>query len=65
MIDAAQKNIAELSTQVVGLQDILSNKQARGAFGEIQLKDLVQRALPPSAYDFQATLSAGRASTAC
>jgi len=57
VIDAAQKNIAELSTQVVGLQDILANKQARGAFGEIQLQDLVQGVLPAFAYRFQATLS--------
>lgn len=59
VIDAAQKNIAELSSQVVGLQDILSNKQARGAFGEVQMQDLVQSALPPSAYSFQATLASG------
>ena len=38
VIDEAQKNITELSNQVVGLQDILANKQARGAFGEIQLQ---------------------------
>ena len=37
VIDAAQKNIAELSGQMVSLQEVLSNKQARGAFGEIQL----------------------------
>ncbi len=55
-IDAAQKNITDLSSQVVGLQDILSNKQARGAFGEIQLRDLVESVLPPSAYAFQATI---------
>ena len=60
VIDAAQKNIAELSTQVVGLQDILANKQARGAFGEVQLQDLVQGVLPASAYRFQATLSNNR-----
>lgn len=60
VIDAAQKNITELSTQVVGLQDILANKQARGAFGEIQLADLVQGTLPPSAYEFQATLAGGQ-----
>ncbi len=60
VIDAAQKKITDLSTQVVGLQDILSNKQARGAFGEIQLQDLVRAALPPSAYGFQATLGNGR-----
>jgi DNA recombination protein RmuC len=59
VIDAAQKNITELSAQVVSLQDILANKQARGAFGEIQLNDLVQGVLPPSAYDFQVTLGNG------
>jgi DNA recombination protein RmuC len=60
VIDAAQKNIVELSTQVVGLQDILSNKQARGAFGEVQLEGLVRDALPAASYEFQATLSNGR-----
>ncbi len=60
VIDKAQQNLNELSTQMVGLQDILSNKQARGAFGEIQLRDLVEATLPPSAYAFQATLGNGR-----
>ncbi|MBO6519101.1 MAG: DNA recombination protein RmuC [Rhodospirillales bacterium] len=60
LIDHAQKNITELSQQMVSLQDILSNKQARGAFGEIQLNDLVTAALPASAYTFQATLSNGK-----
>ena len=36
VIDAAQKNITELSSQMVGLQDILGNKQARGRFEEGQ-----------------------------
>lgn len=60
VIDAAQKNIAELSTQMVGLQDILSNKQSRGAFGEIQLADLVRDAMPTANYEFQATLPSGK-----
>jgi DNA recombination protein RmuC len=60
VIDQAQKNITELSGQMVGLQDILSNKQARGAFGEIQLNDLVSSILPPSAYEFQATMENGK-----
>jgi len=60
VIDEAQKNITALSDQMVGLQDILSNKQARGAFGEIQLKDLVTQILPPNAYGFQAQMSNGR-----
>ena len=59
-IDEAQKNIASLSTQVVGLQDILSNKQARGAFGEVQLENLVRDMLPASAFVIQHTLSNGR-----
>ena len=60
VIDKAQGNITELSSQVVGLQDILANKQARGAFGEIQLRDIVEAILPASACAFQATLSNGR-----
>jgi DNA recombination protein RmuC len=59
-IDEAQKNIAALSTQVVGLQDILSNKQARGAFGEVQLENLVRGVLPESAFAIQHTLSNGK-----
>ena len=57
VIDQAQKNISDLAGQVVGLQDILDNKQTRGAFGEVQLENLVTSILPPSAYDFQASLS--------
>jgi DNA recombination protein RmuC len=60
VIDAAQENIKKLSGDVIGLQDILSNKQARGAFGEIQLEDLVRGTMPPNAYEFQSTLSNGR-----
>jgi DNA recombination protein RmuC len=59
-IDKAQTNIEKLSGNVLSLQDILSNKQTRGAFGEIQLRDLVGKALPPDAYAFQVTLSNNR-----
>lgn len=60
VIDRAQATITELSAQVVGLQEVLGNKQARGAFGEVQLHDLVTACLPPSAYGFQVTLGNGR-----
>ncbi len=60
VIDAAQKNITELSAEVVGLQDILSNKQARGAIGQTQMEDLVRNMLPRGAYDFQVTLTNGK-----
>lgn len=59
-IDRAQANIEKLSGNVLGLQDILSNKQTRGAFGEIQLHDIVQKAMPSDSYTMQATLSNGR-----
>ena len=58
-IDKAQTKIEKLSGDVLSLQDILSNKQTRGAFGEIQLNDIVSKALPPDAFAFQTTLSNG------
>ena len=60
VIDKAQDNITKLSGDVLSLQDILSNKQTRGAFGEIQLTDIVSKALPKDSYDLQATLSNGK-----
>ena len=60
VIREAQKNIADLSEQVTGLRGILDNKQARGAFGEFQLEELVSNSLPDGAYQFQATLSNGK-----
>ena len=60
VIDTAQRNITELSTRVVSLQDILANKQQRGAFGQLRMETIIQDALPRDAYTFQATLSNGR-----
>jgi DNA recombination protein RmuC len=57
IIDEAQKNLTDLSGQVVGLQQILSNKQTRGAFGQAQMENIIRDALPASLYEFQATLS--------
>jgi DNA recombination protein RmuC len=59
-IDRAQAKIEKLSGDVLSLQDILSNKQTRGAFGEIQLHDIVLKALPKDSYTMQATLSNGK-----
>jgi DNA recombination protein RmuC len=59
-IDKAQANITKLSGDVLSLQDILSNKQTRGAFGEIQLNDIVTKALPSDSFTLQATLSNGK-----
>src|SRR6185503_18795406 len=57
LIDEAQKNLMDLSGQVVGLQQILSNKQARGAYGQGQMEAIVRDALPSNVFEFQATLS--------
>ena len=57
LIDTAQKNLMDLSGQVVGLQQILSNKQTRGAYGQGQMEAIVRDALPANVFEFQATLS--------
>lgn len=58
-IDEAQKKIDGLTTSVIGLQDLLGDKRARGAFGEVQLEGLVRNLLPPDSYAFQYTLPNG------
>jgi DNA recombination protein RmuC len=58
-IDEAQKKIETLTGSVVTLQDLLGNKQSRGAFGEVQLEALVRNMLPPAAYEMQYTLPNG------
>ena len=60
VIDSAQKNLNDLSTNMVSLQEILANKQARGAFGQMRMEAIIQDGLPKGAYSFQATLSNGK-----
>jgi DNA recombination protein RmuC len=57
VIDSAQKNITDLATQVSSLQNVLTNKQSRGAFGQGQLEAIIADVLPKGAYQFQHTLS--------
>jgi DNA recombination protein RmuC len=58
-IDEAQKNITALSSQVVSLQEILSDKQTRGAFGQERMEAIIEDQLTPEHYTFQHTLSNG------
>ncbi len=60
LIDEAQKKITELSTNVVSLQAILSDKSSRGAFGEVQLSALIRNFLPENQFSLQHTLSNGK-----
>ncbi len=60
VIDTAQKNLTDLSTNMVSLQEILANKQARGAFGQMRMETIVKDGLPRGAYSFQPTLSNGK-----
>ena len=57
VIDAAQGRLTELTQEVLGLKEILANKQARGAFGQGRMEAIIRDALPSSAYEFQHTLS--------
>ena len=57
VIDNAQKNITELSSQVTSLKEVLANKQTRGAFGQGRMEAIIRDALPTDAYEFQFTLS--------
>ena len=59
VIDAAQKNITALSGEMLSLKDILSNKQARGAYGQARMEAIIRDGLPSSAFAFQGTLSNG------
>src|SRR6516162_5139074 len=56
VLDHAQKNLSELSGQVISLRDVLGNKQARGAFGQARMETIIQDALPKPLYAFQYTL---------
>jgi DNA recombination protein RmuC len=57
LIDKAQNNLKDLSTQVSSLREVLANKQARGAFGQGRMEAIVRDGLPNGAYEFQFTLS--------
>lgn len=59
LIDDAQRKLNELSTNIISLQDILRDKRSRGAFGEVQLKNLIENMLPTENYSFQHTLKNG------
>ncbi|MBN9062788.1 MAG: DNA recombination protein RmuC [Rhizobiales bacterium] len=60
VIDAAQKNLTTLTSEVVGLKDVLANKQSRGAFGQARMEAIVKDGLPGGAYEFQYTLPNGK-----
>ncbi len=57
VIDSAQKNITDLASQVTSLQNVLANKQTRGAFGQSRMEMIIQDGLPKDCYEFQATLT--------
>jgi len=57
VIDAAQQNLTHLTGEIVGLKDILSNKQSRGAYGQGRMEAIIRDGLPVGAFEFQPTLS--------
>ena len=65
VIDKANNQISELTGQVTQLHNILANKTDRGAFGEVQLENLIKTVLPPNAYAFQVTLPNQKRADCC
>jgi DNA recombination protein RmuC len=59
LIDQAQEKIAALSGNVVSLQEVLSDKRSRGAFGEVQLAALISNMMPENSYSLQYTFPDG------
>lgn len=59
-IDEAQKRIDQLAGDMRDLSDILNDKRSRGAFGESQLKTLIDNILPAQHVRYQYTLKNGR-----
>ena len=57
LIDEAQKRITELSSNVVSLQEVLTDKRSRGAFCEVQMAGLISNVMPEGSYALQHTLS--------
>ena len=53
LIDEAQKRITELSGNVVSLQEVLTDKRSRGAFGEVQMAGLISNIMPEGSYALQ------------
>jgi DNA recombination protein RmuC len=60
LIDQAQKKISELSHNVTALQEVLTDKRSRGAFGEVQLSALIRNVMPETSFATQHTLSNGK-----
>lgn len=60
VIDRAQGTITQLSSQVVTLQSILSNKQTRGAFGQGRMEAIIGDGFATGSFAFQYTLSTGK-----
>lgn len=59
LIDKAQEKIDQLTGNVVSLQEVLSDKRSRGAFGEVQLSALISNMLPENSYSLQHTFPNG------
>ncbi len=60
VIDSAQKNLTDLTSEVVTLKDVLSNKQARGAYGQGRMEAIIRDGLPSVFFAFQPQLSNGK-----
>ncbi len=57
VIDRAQEGLSGLTKEMLGLREILANKQTRGAFGQGRMEAIVRDNLSADAFAFQHSLS--------
>ena len=57
VIDRAQEGLTGLTKEMLGLKEILANKQTRGAFGQGRMEAIVRDNLSADAFAFQHVLS--------
>jgi len=57
VIDRAQEGLTGLTKEMLGLKEILANKQSRGAFGQGRMEAIVRDNLSADAFAFQHVLS--------
>lgn len=53
------EHIKKVADESVGLNDLLANRQARGALSEVLMESIIKTNLPKNQYEFQKSLSNG------
>ncbi len=60
LIEQTQQTLQQISHHILDLEKVLKHPQRRGAYGEVQLQQLVENCIPEKHRQYQKTLSNGR-----